>query len=176
MIFVIICFCSKISFLLVVQDAKIDGQSVVIAAATDYQLPPAASDPQEVNRMIFVHKTCFPIIPCLQLLNMFNKILFSNSQSAGGSRSALQKTVGVFKNTAKKTRDFGLKHRPKFTFDAKVPIFRGNDNWPKFTLEAKVPIFGRKNARYTLSNTHKVLKLISIYACVAQRTKILMLI
>ncbi|XP_073102836.1 binding partner of ACD11 1 [Elaeis guineensis] len=43
---------------LLLSDAKIDGQSVVIAAATDYQLPPAASDPQE---------------------------------SAGGSRSALQK-------------------------------------------------------------------------------------
>nr|XP_010911436.1 binding partner of ACD11 1 [Elaeis guineensis] len=80
---------------LLLSDAKIDGQSVVIAAATDYQLPPAASDPQE---------------------------------SAGGSRSALQKTVGVFKKTAKKTRDFGLKHRPEFTFEAKVPIFGGNGN------------------------------------------------
>ena len=128
MIFVIICFCSKISFLLVVQDAKIDGQSVVTTAATDSELPPAASDPQEVNCMIFVHKTCFPIIPCLQLLNMFNKILFSNSQSAGGSRSAFEKAVGVLKHTAKKTKDFGMKHRPEFTFDAKVPIFGGKGN------------------------------------------------
>ncbi|XP_019701574.1 binding partner of ACD11 1 isoform X4 [Elaeis guineensis] len=32
---------------LLLSDAKIDGQSVVITAATDYQLPPAASDPQE---------------------------------------------------------------------------------------------------------------------------------
>ncbi|XP_073103040.1 uncharacterized protein [Elaeis guineensis] len=83
------------------KDAKIDGQSVVIAAATDYQLPPAASDPQE---------------------------------SAGGSRSALQKTVGVFKKTAKKTRDFGLKHRPEFTFEAKFPIFGGKNQKPECNL------------------------------------------
>ncbi|XP_073103041.1 binding partner of ACD11 1-like isoform X2 [Elaeis guineensis] len=86
---------------LLLSDAKIDGQSVVIAAATDYQLPPAASDPQE---------------------------------SAGGSRSALQKTVGVFKKTAKKTRDFGLKHRPEFTFEAKFPIFGGKNQKPECNL------------------------------------------
>nr|XP_019701570.1 uncharacterized protein LOC105061153 isoform X3 [Elaeis guineensis] len=80
---------------LLLSDAKIDGQSVVITAATDYELPPAASDPQE---------------------------------SAGGSRSAFEKAVGVLKHTAKKTKDFGMKHRPEFTFDAKVPIFGGKGN------------------------------------------------
>ncbi|XP_029116556.1 binding partner of ACD11 1 isoform X2 [Elaeis guineensis] len=103
---------------LLLSDAKIDGQSVVITAATDYELPPAASDPQEDAKIdgqsvVITAATDYQLPPAAS----------DPQESHGGSRSSvLDKGFSLSKHAVKKAIIFAWKHGPRFSIGTQVPI------------------------------------------------------